>query len=221
MLGYNRFLVERNLFATDVDWLIFELFFRIKSLFMNLLTETIDQIVPLDSRTRTAISHLFQQEQFPKHYYFAQAGEYSSKFAFVQSGVLRAFYQNKEGEQYNKTFFGRTRFLGAYSSLLTGQKNLIDIQCLTDCELLTATYRDFTALYESYPKAERLARLLAEQYFIQKEKREIELVMLEAKERYEIFKAEHPGLDQRIPQYHIASYLGITPTQLSRIRSKK
>lgn len=188
---------------------------------MNLLIQTINTIVQLDSGTQEIISSLFQQENAPKHHYVAQAGEYSSKFAFIQSGVLRAFYQNKAGEQYNKTFFKKGNFVGAYSSLLTGQKNLIDIQCLTDCELWTANYRDFTDLYEGYPKTERLARILAEQYFIHKEKREIELVMLEAKERYNIFKVEHPGLDQRIPQYHIASYLGVTPTQLSRIRSAK
>jgi len=62
---------------------------------------------------------------------------------------------------------------------------------------------------------------MAEQFFIQKEKREIELVTLEAKERYQIFQKEHPGLDQQIPQYHIASYLGVSPTQLSRIRAQK
>jgi hypothetical protein len=76
-------------------------------------------------------------------------------------------------------------------------------------------------LYDKYPKIERLARILAEYFFVRKEKREIELVTLEAKERYAIFQKEHPKLEQRIPQYHIASYLGITPTQLSRIRSKK
>jgi hypothetical protein len=54
-----------------------------------------------------------------------------------------------------------------------------------------------------------------------KEKREIELVTLEAKERYAIFQQEHPQLEQLIPQYHIASYLGVSPTQLSRIRAQK
>jgi CRP-like cAMP-binding protein len=65
-----------------------------------------------------------------------------------------------------------------------------------------------------------MARLLAEYLFIRKEKREIELVTLDARERYAIFRKEHPTLEQFIPQYHIASYLGITPTQLSRIRRK-
>ena len=78
-----------------------------------------------------------------------------------------------------------------------------------------------TKLYDSIPKIERLSRILAEHFFVDKEKREIELVMLGASEKYEIFKKEHPNLENLIPQYHIASYLGISPTQLSRIRAKK
>ncbi len=91
----------------------------------------------------------------------------------------------------------------------------------TDCLILKANYEKITNLYDSTPKFERLSRILAEHFFVSKEKREIELVMLDASERYEIFKKEHSNLGNLIPQYHIASYLGITPTQLSRIRAKK
>jgi hypothetical protein len=84
-----------------------------------------------------------------------------------------------------------------------------------------AEYQKITALFEQYRKVERLARILAEQFFVRKEKREIELVTLEAKDRYAIFQKEHPQLEQLIPQYHIASYLGVSPTQLSRIRGRK
>lgn len=92
---------------------------------------------------------------------------------------------------------------------------------MTDCHLLVADFDKVTLLYKDFPKIESLARILAEHKFAIKEKREIELVTLEAKERYDIFKNEHPGLENQISQYHIASYLGISPTQLSRIRTKK
>jgi len=105
--------------------------------------------------------------------------------------------------------------------LISGQKNLINIQCLTNCVIQVADFNKITALYNDYPKIERLARILAENKFSIKEKREIELVTLDATERYIIFQSEHPNLENLIPQYHIASYLGVTPTQLSRIRAKK
>jgi len=164
---------------------------------------------------------LFSEKHLKKNEYFAREGEFSKKFAFVSTGIFRAFYRNNKGNEYNKTFFTKNSFIGAYSSLVSGQKNLINIQCLTDCTFLIADFSGFTSLYDSNPKTERLARVLAEQFFIEKEKREIELVMLDATERYEIFKQEHPNLENLIPQYHIASYLGITPTQLSRIRTEK
>jgi len=188
---------------------------------MTAFKNVIQNIFRLKENELTVFLGLFTLEKFEKNQFFAKSGEYSKKMAFAKSGVLRAFFQNEKGEQYNKSFFKAGDFLGAYSSLITGQKNLIDIQCLTDCELLTADYNSFTQLYDDYPGLERIARITAEQFFIQKEKREIELVTLEAKDLYKIFQEEYPDLEQHIPQYHIASYLGISATQLSRIRAKK
>ncbi len=164
---------------------------------------------------------LFSGSQFKKHEYLAVEGEYSTKFVFITEGVMRAFYRNSEGNEYNKTFFTAKNFAGAYSSLVTKQLNSINIQCLTDCSVLTADYLQVVSLYDNYPKIERFARILAEHFFVNKEKREVALAMLDASERYTIFQHTYPHLEHIIPQYHIASYLGVTPTQLSRIRAKK
>ncbi|NGM66802.1 Crp/Fnr family transcriptional regulator [Sphingobacterium sp. SGR-19] len=173
-----------------------------------------------ESETEMFIS-LFSAIQLKKHDYFAREGEYSSKLAFLSKGVMRAFFRNNSGNEYNKTFFAPPNFVAAYSSITTKEKNLINIQCLTDCSVLVADFGKVTSLYKSFPKIESLARILAEYKFAIKEKREIELVTLGAKERYDIFKKEHPNLEHQISQYHIASYLGVSPTQLSRIRAKK
>lgn len=186
-----------------------------------MLKETLKHIVPFEVETLEVLTELFSETTLNKGKVFAKKGEYSKKIAFVESGVLRAYYRNDNGEEYNKTFFTENNFVGAYSALITGTKNLIDIDCLTDCILLTAEYKKITALYNQYPKVESLSRILAEQFFVNKEKREIELVTLQAKDRYTIFKEEHPTLEQRIPQYHIASYLGVSATQLSRIRAQR
>lgn len=186
-----------------------------------MLKKRLNDIVPFDAETLELLTSLFTEVRLSKGAIFAKKGEYSRNIAFVKSGVLRAFYSNDQAEEYNKTFFTENSFVGAYSALVTGQKNLINIDCLTDCTLLIAEYKKITALYEQYPQVERLARILAEQFFVSKEKREIELATLEAKDRYVTFQQEHPQLEQLIPQYHIASYLGISPTQLSRIRRQK
>lgn len=188
---------------------------------MNDLKIYLEKLVHFTENEMEVFTSLFSEIQLKKNDYFAQAGEFSSKLAFISEGVMRAFFRNKSGHEYNKTFFTSSNFIAAYSSITTKQQNLINLQCLTDCTLQVADFEKITSLYDDYPKIERLARILAEYKFAIKEKREIELVTLEATERYEIFKKEHPNLENLISQYHIASYLGITPTQLSRIRAKK
>lgn len=188
---------------------------------MNELKEYLKRIIHFTEVEMDLFISLFTEKQLVKHDYFAHEGEYASKIAFISIGIVRAFYRNNEGNEYNKTFFSKKELLGAYSSLITKQKNQINLQCLTDCTFFIADYAEIQKLYNANPKIERLARILAEQIFVSKEKREIELVMLDATERYRIFQSEHPGLENLIPQYHIASYLGITPTQLSRIRAKE
>lgn len=188
---------------------------------MNELKTYLERLIRFTESEMEIFTTLFSEVQLKKHDYFAIEGEYSSKLAFITKGVMRAFFRNKSGNEYNKTFFTPSSFVAAYSSITTQQKNLINIQCLTDCTLLVASFDKITSLYKDYPNIESLARILAEYKFAIKEKREIELVTLEAIERYEIFKKEHPNLENLINQYHIASYLGITPTQLSRIKAKK
>ncbi len=188
---------------------------------MNELKIYLARLVTLTESEMKIFVSLFSEQNLKKNEYVAKEGEYSTKLAFLNKGVIRAFYRNNEGNEYNKTFFTNSNFVAAYSSLVTGHKNLINIQCLTNCTLLVADFGKITKLYDTYPKIERLARILSEQFFVKKEKREIELVTLEALERYEIFQKEHPNLENIIPQYHIASYLGVTATQLSRIRAKK
>src|SRR5690606_38795116 len=185
-----------------------------------MLEETLKKIIPFDPEPLGQLVSKFSETDLRKGSPFAKKGEYSKQIAIVKSGWLRAYYRKENGEQYNKTFFTEGSFVGAYSSLVTGTKNLIDIDCLTDCKLWVASYENITGLYDRYPQTERLARILAERFVVNKEKREIELATLDAKERYAIFLQEYPGLDQLIPQYHIASYLGVSPTQLSRIRAQ-
>jgi hypothetical protein len=90
------------------------------------------------------------------------------------NGVVWAFYRNNEGVEYNKTFFTDNEFFGAYASIVSGKPNKINLQALTDCDMLVADYSKIKDLFETYRKIETLSRLIAEQFYIEKEKREIE-----------------------------------------------
>jgi len=185
---------------------------------MNELKEYFNSISTLNESTWNRIVPYFKEEILQKNEYFAKENKTARKIAFLKTGVVRAYFINQEGKDYNKQFFVGQSIIGAYTSLLTGNRNLIAQQALTDCLIYTCDYESLTKLYEECPDLERFARKIAEYYFLEKEKKEIEIVLLDASQRYLLFKKEFPTLEQLISQFHIASYLGISATQLSRIR---
>ncbi|AFK03307.1 putative transcriptional regulator, Crp/Fnr family [Emticicia oligotrophica DSM 17448] len=187
---------------------------------MKELEKYFNQLSPLKAETWANLKPLFSKKKLLKGEYFIEQGQLATKIGFLESGVIRAFYRNDEGVEYNKHFFIPNALVGGYASMITGRPNVIIQQALIDCDLLVADFSQLSALYNSHPDLERVARRLAEFFFVDKENREIEIILLEADKRYELFQKRYPSLEQLIPQYHIASYLGITPTQLSRIRKK-
>ena len=187
---------------------------------MKELYKYLNSISPLQDETWESIKTVFFETTLKKGDYFINDGEIAKQIGFLENGIIRAFYRNNEGTEYNKHFFIDNNLVGGYSSLVTKQPNKIIQQALTDCKFLTANYAEITNLYDLYPDFERVGRRLAEHYFVDKEQREIEIVLMNADERYLIFQKEYPQIEKLIPQYQIASYLGITPTQLSRIRRK-
>lgn len=187
---------------------------------MNELKDYFNAISKLNESTWNRIVPYFKEERLLKNEYFAKENKTARQIAFLKTGVVRAYFINQEGKDYNKQFFVGESIIGAYNSLLTGKINLIAQQALTDCVIYTCDYARLTKLYDECPDLERFARKIAEYYFLEKEKKEIEIVLLDASQRYVLFKKEFPTLEQLINQFHIASYLGISATQLSRIRKQ-
>jgi len=187
---------------------------------MKNLVSFLNQFSPLSEHTLALIEPAFISDELKKGDYFIGEGEYANEIAFLEQGVVRAFYINNQGKEYNKTFFVAPAIIGSYASLISGEKNRLPQQALSDCVIWRLRFDVIERLSESNFELERLRRKIAEQFFVWGEKKQLEMALLEAKERYVIFKEEHPGLEDTIPQYHIASYLGISPTQLSRIRQK-
>lgn len=188
---------------------------------MEELYKYLTQITPISDKTWALLKVLFVQKELKKGDYFCKVDKVATKIAFLQEGVVRSFYTNIEGHELNKNFFVAPAFIGAYSSLITQTPNKLAQQSLTNCMIWETDYANIKQLYDTCPDLERLGRLIAEYYFVEKEIREVNLLNLEAKEYYKIFQQQYPTLEQQIPQYHIASFLGITPTQLSRIRAEK
>jgi CRP-like cAMP-binding protein len=175
---------------------------------------------PLSDKVLSLMSEFFVFEELKKGEYFIRKGQYAKEIAFLESGIVRAYYINSNGKEYNKHFFSAPSMIGSYGSLITKQKNEVAQQALTDCKIWKAPFYKIEKLSEGNFEIERLRRIIAENFFLRYEKKEIEMALLDADKRYSIFRDEYPGIELEIPQYHVASYLGISPTQLSRIRKK-
>lgn len=147
------------------------------------------------------------------------AGDTARYSGFVLSGILREFFTTLEGQEFNKNFSLAGDFTGSLFDLITGEPSTASIQALAPTRLLLARFSDIQDLYSRHKDWERIGRLLAENLVVRKARREWEFMTLSAEERYLALLQRHPELEG-IPQYHLASYLGISPVSLSRIRRR-
>jgi CRP-like cAMP-binding protein len=154
-----------------------------------------------------------------KDEFFLRAGEIPHYIGFNVSGLLRLYYIDYNGIETNKHFCFENTLVISYSAFLLRGESKLFIQALEDTQLFVIDHATYSELLNSHIGWQIAARKLAEMLFILKEKRESELLINTAQERYLQFLEDYPNLEQRLNQYHIASYLGITPESLSRIRS--
>ncbi|WP_414588554.1 Crp/Fnr family transcriptional regulator [Scytonema sp. PCC 10023] len=123
-----------------------------------------------------------------------------------------------DGMESNKAFIAENTFAGSLAAYNLDLPIVYGVQALEPTMLLTASFSDFVALFDQHPIFDRLGRKLAEWLLIRKELRARSLLQQQATERYLDFVKQYPDLVKRVPQYHIASYLGITEVSLSRLK---
>ena len=157
-------------------------------------------------------------KELDKSDYFSKEGQSIGDFGFVFSGILRIFYLNDKGEEWNKHFLRENNFIA--SSISPEKKSITNIQALTETVILCIPYAELVKLSTKYKEIDIFIQKLTFSYLEQKQDREISLLSEKAMNNYLNFIENYPGLENKIQHYHIASYLGITPTQLSRLRKK-
>lgn len=159
----------------------------------------------------------FQSESLQKGQYFVKSGRIADRIGFVNQGLLRSFYNIKGKE--TTTFFQLPGTLAsALASFLQMKPALENIQAMEDSELIIIQRKDLLRLYNESWKWQQVGRVITENYYVLMEKRLIALQTLTAQERYKMFLQDYPELLNTVPLYYIASFLGISPETLSRIR---
>lgn len=184
----------------------------LKSIFRNLAPFTEDEL-------ETA-SPYFKMIPIKKGEYFSKAGRISNRIGFVSKGLLRSYYTIKGKE--TTTFFQRPGILAvALPSFLRMKPAIENIQALENSELIVIDRKDLFDFYNENWKWQQVGRVLIEDSYIKMEERMISLQSQTAQERYKYFLQEYPELIKVLPLYYIASFLGMTPETLSRIRKSK
>jgi len=182
------------------------------------MRNSLNQYASLTEENWNKLSEIFQISKYSKATHIVHPSEENSRLFFVYTGLIRYYYLGDDGQEWNKAFIHEDTLSASFSKDFLGQLSPYGIQALEDSVLLTARYSDFEALYETCPMIERLARKFIESVLISKMKRERSFLQCDTKMRYLDFLKQHPMLSQRIPQYHLASYLGVSEVSLSRIR---
>ena len=182
------------------------------------IRQSINNIYRISNECWTEIAPLIYIKKLSKKDYFSKEGQSSRDLGFIFNGILRIYYLNDKGEEWNKHFLQENDFVA--SSISPEKKSITNIQALTESLILCIPYAKLLKLSTKYNEINSFIQKLTFSYLEQKQEREISLLSEEAMNNYLTFKKSYPDLENKIQHYHIASYLGITPTQLSRLRKK-
>ncbi len=148
-------------------------------------------------------------------------GEYNHKTYFVQKGLLYSYKTTDDGSTQVMQFAKEGNWISDLYSFFSASKALFSVQSLEDCELLFITKDKFDFICKNHPTMERFFRIQFQEAYVSTLQRLSDAYIEDAETKYSRFVTHHNQLIQRVPQYLIASYLGILPSSLSRIRNKK
>jgi CRP-like cAMP-binding protein len=169
----------------------------------------------------SALGSTMEIRTLPRKHVFVRLGEISTTVGFVIAGSLRQYYITPENDERTTYFFFEGALVGGYLSFVAKKPSLVAIEAMEDAQILTFPYPALEALYDRYPAWERFGRRIAEYLVMGLEERLVEHLMYSPEERYErLVKSHRTKILERAPQQYIASYLGITPVSLSRLRAR-
>lgn len=185
------------------------------------LLEHINKYVQLSSEEQDVVRELVKQKEIPRKKFLHQAGEIASYSAFVLEGCLRSYTVDRNGFEHILQFAPENWWISDMNSLLQAKPSALNIDALLDTKVLLLSRSCQTSIFDRIPKLERYFRILTENAVAASNQRTIDYLSLPAKARYEKFCTLYPTIINTIPQKAVASYIGITPEFLSKLRAER
>jgi CRP-like cAMP-binding protein len=176
-------------------------------------------ITEINTEDEKMIRELFKPFKLNKNEFFLETNAHNDRIAFIGKGLVRYFVYKKD-EESTLEFTKEGEFIAEYQSFTNRQKAIQSIQAIEDCELLVISYDDLQRIFKETKCGNILGRVVVEHRFNIMINQLLSLYMHSSEERYNYFVTHYSDLVQRIPQYLIASYVGVKPQSLSRIRKR-
>jgi CRP-like cAMP-binding protein len=186
---------------------------------MEAIRHYFNQFLKLSDREWDDFAQCLKRKEIAKKEWLLEQGQTCDFLAFIESGLFR-FYTIKEGEEKITGFFFSGDFVSNYRSFLTGKESEHYIESMQESVVFLISKNDLQQLYDKHHHLERLGRFIAENLYLNVAGRLDSFMFDSPKERYEALLRRNSKLLQEIPQYMLASYLGVKPETISRIRGK-
>jgi CRP-like cAMP-binding protein len=183
------------------------------------LIANLSQFVTLTHDEKEIIASMFNHRKYRKRQYIMQEGDVTRYETYILSGLTRTYEVDDKGQEHVVQFGLEDWWVGDLYSFLTETPTTYNVDCLEDTEVLQINKQNLEELYARVPKMERHFRIMIQNAYIASTRRILSTLMKPAGERYNEFIRKYPNIEQRVPNHQIASYLGITPQSLSRIRA--
>lgn len=186
----------------------------------DLLLKSISEKTRITSAEEAKLKEFFIPKKIRKRQYVLNAGDVCQYITFVEKGMLRSFTVDDDGNEHVVQFAIEGWWISDVGSFISGNNALYNIEALEDSEVLNLTKQAMDDMMDQLPQLERYFRLLMQNNIIALQRRVIAYMSLSAEEKYLKLMDVCPDIISRAPQQYVASYLGITPETLSRVRKQ-
>ena len=173
---------------------------------------------PLNSKERDELFVHFTERKVKRRGFVLQQGDVCRHFTFVVSGCFKMYAVDKNGKEHNIQFAAENDWITDLASFYSEKPSQLYIEAIEPSIILQIKHPDLLSLYINYHKFDRNFRIIIEQKFIALQNRVLQNISSTAEERYQSFLEQYPHISNRLPNTQVASYLGITPEFLSKIR---
>ncbi len=185
---------------------------------INKLFSSFDNYLPLDDIEQEDLANRFIERKIKRRQFILQEGDVCKHYTFVAEGCFKKFHVDKNGAEHNLQFAAENDWIMEIDSFYNENPSRVYIEAIEPSVILQIKKPDLLYLFTNNPKFDRNFRVIVENRFVEMENRVLQTISSTAEERYLSFNNQYPHLIQRLPNTQIASYLGITPEFLSKIR---